>query len=77
MKDNVLNGTLQVDSSLTEEAVDLISQLLHRNPTERLGANGAEEVMGHAFFKDIDWSLFAAPEPLVQDLPTVPDRALI
>jgi len=77
MKDNILNGTLEFDSSLSTEAVDLIAQLLHRNPIDRLGANGAEEVMGHAFFKGVDWGLFAAPEPVVQDLPTVPDRALI
>lgn len=38
-----------------KEAIDLIEKLLVIDPKKRLGANGAEEVMNHPFFKDVDW----------------------
>lgn len=33
----------------------LIKQLLVRDPTQRLGFKGAEEIKNHEFFKGIDW----------------------
>lgn len=32
-----------------------VSALLQTNPRERLGKNGAAEVMKHSWFYDIDW----------------------
>lgn len=40
---------------LPEDAKDLISKLLVVDPDERLGANGAEEIRNHAYFKGVDW----------------------
>lgn len=40
---------------LSKNAKDIILQLLIRDPSERLGANGAEEILEHPFFKGIDW----------------------
>lgn len=39
------------------DAKDLITKLLKKNKTKRLGcgAGGAQEVMGHPFFKNLDW----------------------
>lgn len=52
------------DEALSEEAVDLISRLLHSNPKQRLGANGAEEVKKHPFFQGISWgTLLTHSEP--------------
>lgn len=36
-------------------AKDLLTKLLNRNPTERLGANGSAEIKAHPFFHAIDW----------------------
>lgn len=36
-------------------AKDLLSKLLNREPTERLGANGSAEIKAHPFFHAIDW----------------------
>ena len=34
----------------------LLNLLLHHDPTKRLGANGAADVKGHAWFAGTDWS---------------------
>lgn len=42
---------------LTTEMIDLCQKLLHKDPLERLGSkNGALEVMGHPWFRDVDWN---------------------
>jgi len=42
---------------LSDDAIDLISRLLEKNPVKRLGSlgQGANEIMQHTWFKDIDW----------------------
>jgi len=37
------------------DARDLLEKLLNRDPTKRLGANGAKEIKNHKFFESIDW----------------------
>lgn len=44
------------DQEISEEAVDLVSQLLNPDPSKRLGAHGAAEVKAHPFFASIDWN---------------------
>lgn len=40
---------------MSAEAKDLVSQLLNRNPKERIGSKGdAKEVLAHPFFADLD-----------------------
>jgi serine/threonine protein kinase len=39
----------------SSDAVDICTRLLDKNPSSRLGANGAEEVMAHPFFDSEDW----------------------
>ncbi|DAA79617.1 TPA_exp: putative Protein kinase [Trichophyton benhamiae CBS 112371] len=36
-------------------AKDLLTKLLNREPSERLGANGSAEIKAHPFFHAIDW----------------------
>ncbi|KAF2966405.1 hypothetical protein GQX73_g7187 [Xylaria multiplex] len=36
-------------------AKDLLTKLLNRDPTQRLGANGSVEIKSHPFFHAIDW----------------------
>lgn len=40
------------------EASDLITALLQKQPSRRLGviAGGVERIMGHPFFKGVDWA---------------------
>ena len=37
------------------DAAALIALLLNREPSQRLGARGADEVKAHAFFRGLDW----------------------
>jgi serine/threonine protein kinase len=41
----------------TQEATALLTALLQRDPSKRLGSGekGAGDLRDHAFFKDIDW----------------------
>lgn len=36
--------------------------LLNKDPKERLGANGVEEIKNHKYFEDIDWEKLAKRE---------------
>jgi serine/threonine protein kinase len=40
---------------ISPKAQSLIEALLNRNPKERLGSRGAQEVRAHPFFVSIDW----------------------
>ncbi len=44
------------DDELSADAVDLISKLLAIEPTDRLGAKGADEVKAHPWFAGVDWA---------------------
>jgi serine/threonine protein kinase len=44
------------DKIKNPERYNLVMSLLHPDPKKRLGANGAEEVMAHPFFANIDWN---------------------
>lgn len=56
---NIKSAPLRFKSSISEEAKDLISKLLIRNPKKRLGASklDAEEIKAHKFFESIDWGM--------------------
>ena len=41
--------------NLTYEAKLILSQLLHKDPTKRLGSKGAEEVRSHPWFTGVNW----------------------
>ena len=40
---------------MSEAAKDIITKLLDKNPSHRLGVNGVEEIKQHEFFKGLDW----------------------
>lgn len=54
---NILSGRFQFDSNVrvSDTAKDLIRRLLHINPKQRLGANGATEIQQHNFFISVNW----------------------
>lgn len=66
---------------MSDEARDMIVQLLNKNPLKRLGTEkDIDEVMGHPFFKDIDVEkllskkLTPAYVPKISENLTVPDE---
>ena len=54
IKDIISKG-LKFNKTFSEDAKDMVSKLLIKDPEKRLGANGPEEIMNHPFFKDINW----------------------
>ncbi|KZT25592.1 Pkinase-domain-containing protein [Neolentinus lepideus HHB14362 ss-1] len=61
MYERILNDPLQFPPDISREAMSIITGLLQRDPTKRLGANGAEEIKRHPFFsRYIDWQKLLA-----------------
>ena len=53
---NIVSQELIFPKTMSQEASDLLTKLLTRDPEERLGAKrGAEEIKEHPFCKDIQW----------------------
>ncbi|KAL4805061.1 hypothetical protein BDV18DRAFT_161458 [Aspergillus unguis] len=52
---NIVDQKLQLPESIPSTARDLLASLLHKDPTRRLGANGAAEIKAHSFFECVDW----------------------
>ncbi|CAO3637434.1 unnamed protein product [Cunninghamella echinulata] len=56
----ILKQPLSFPTYLSDQAVDLLEQLLNRDPTTRLGSKrGAMEIKQHPFFKGIPWNSVA------------------
>lgn len=58
MYDLIIEADLRFPSSpkISDEAKDFISQLVKRDPVERLGSkNDIEDIKVHPFFASIDW----------------------
>lgn len=51
----ILQDELRFPDDMSEDARSLLRGLLTRDPNERLGNNGSEEIKNHAFFSSIDW----------------------
>lgn len=47
---------------MSSDARNLITRLLNREPEERLGSEGAEEIKKHPFFKSIDFKKLLAKQ---------------
>jgi serum/glucocorticoid-regulated kinase 2 len=46
---------ISLPSYIDEDLCDLIQRLLSKDPSERLGVNGYDEVKNHPWFDTIDW----------------------
>lgn len=57
--DHVIHDNIEwpeeIDWPLPIEAKDIVTQLLQRNPKDRLGTGGSLEVKNHPFLKDVSW----------------------
>jgi serum/glucocorticoid-regulated kinase 2 len=55
MYQRILHDTIRFSDDVSHDARRLIAALLKRDPTKRLGANGADEIKQMPFFSGIDW----------------------
>ena len=55
--ENILNAPLRFPSYFSEDARDILSRLINRDLTKRLGnlKNGTEDVKGHPWFREVVW----------------------
>ncbi|GJJ13083.1 hypothetical protein Clacol_007333 [Clathrus columnatus] len=60
MYQRILSDPLQFSTEIPEDAKSVMTGLLNRDPSRRLGVNGAEEIKRHPFFKSIDWNKLLA-----------------
>lgn len=55
MYQRILHDPLQFPDDMHPDAKSIMTGLLSRDPSKRLGVNGGEEIKRHPFFKSIDW----------------------
>jgi serum/glucocorticoid-regulated kinase 2 len=61
MYQRILSDPLNFPPDISSDARSIITGLLQRNPSHRLGDKGAEEIKRHPFFsKHIDWARLLA-----------------
>lgn len=51
----ILQDELRFPDDMSSDARSLLRGLLTRDPNDRLGNNGSEEIKNHPFFSSIDW----------------------
>ena len=54
---DIVNLPVEMQRHFSNEAKSLLTGLLNREPARRLGSTStdASDIMGHAFFRDINW----------------------
>ncbi|KAF8455644.1 hypothetical protein BGX38DRAFT_138075 [Terfezia claveryi] len=57
----------------TPKAKDLMNRLMCTDPSQRLGANGAEEIKKHPWFSDLNWDKLLEEEPSFVPAPQDPE----
>ncbi|KAJ7199611.1 kinase-like domain-containing protein [Mycena pura] len=57
MYEKILNDPLVFPPEIGPEARSILTQLLNRDPTQRLGVNGAAEIKKHPFFVSMEFKL--------------------
>ncbi|KAL3893923.1 MAG: hypothetical protein SGCHY_005565, partial [Lobulomycetales sp.] len=71
--DAILDDSIEYPSNLPRETFSIISQLLNKNPSRRLGAGklDAEEVKRHPYFTGADWDAMLRKEITPPWKPTI------
>jgi serum/glucocorticoid-regulated kinase 2 len=59
MYEKILRDPLLFPDEVSSSARSILTGLLTRDPAQRLGVNGAEEIKRHPFFEKIDWRRLA------------------
>jgi len=71
MYHKIVKDPLTFPADMDREAKSLISLLLDRDPTRRLGSHGAAEIKAHPFFHQIDWKYLLNKKYAAPFLPSV------
>merc|ERR1719265_1930472 len=75
MYKQILRAKLSKPKSMSADAFDLCQKLLERDPTQRLGYNGPEEIKAHPWFASIDFDKLLRMEIEPPFKPKVKDAA--
>ncbi|SPN96841.1 probable protein kinase [Cephalotrichum gorgonifer] len=80
IQENILKQKLALPYFMSADAKDLITRLLRKDPSKRLGANMPQDLAAmkkHRFFRKIDWKKLLAREmtPPIQPFITDPELA--
>lgn len=80
VQQNILKQKVALPYFLSNDAKDLITRLLKKDPKKRLGSHMPKDlgiIKGHRFFRHIDWKKLAAREvePPIQPMITDPELA--
>jgi serum/glucocorticoid-regulated kinase 2 len=59
MYEKILRDPLLFPDEVSSSARSILTGLLTRDPAQRLGVNGADEIKRHPFFEKIDWRRLA------------------
>jgi serum/glucocorticoid-regulated kinase 2 len=57
MYNRIVHEQLSFPPFIVGSPRDICTLLLQKNPANRLGANGANEIRRHLFFHGLDWTL--------------------
>ncbi|KAI8809436.1 kinase-like domain-containing protein [Cladochytrium replicatum] len=68
--DNIIRKKTNLPAYLTPNAKDLITKLLKKNPSQRLGIQG---IKSHRFFKSTDWVALFDKDPDLIEVPFKPN----
>lgn len=72
LMENISSAPLLLPDSLDADSQAIIRDLLHREPSRRLGAQQTGDVRGHAFFKALHWEALLLRELPVPKPPSKP-----
>ncbi|KAI9811303.1 MAG: serine/threonine protein kinase psk1 [Thelocarpon impressellum] len=79
IKEKIVHGKLQLPYYLSPDAKDLLTRLLRKEPSKRLGWNvrsDVEIIKKHRFFRKIDWRALERRETSPPIAPIITDPAL-
>lgn len=74
--DSILADEPSFPTYMTMDTIDFVRNLLSKEPERRLGSgtNGADQVMAHAFFSEINWDDLYHKRVPAPFIPTVANR---
>jgi len=78
IKDNIVHGKLALPYYLSPDAKDLLTRLLRKEPTKRLGSNMPKDlgiIKKHRFFRRIEWKALERRETEAPIQPIITDPA--
>ena len=70
----ITNNDIRMLPTFSDEATSLLIGLLKRNPKDRLGCGGIDEIKNHIFFDGMDWEALVARKIQPSFVPEIQDE---